>query len=327
MRTTRAGQLVAPGRMAFVEAPVEPLRDGDLLVQTRFASICGSDLHVVNHGVETAPELWVPGYPGHEGVGVVVESRAAGFAPGDEVLLVPPVPEARCFVERQRVKATSAIRLDGSLPPLDHVLMAQQLGTVVYAARQHPRDVAGRTVAVIGQGSAGMFWTWLLKRSGAAQAIVADRSPTRLAASVRFGADVLVDARADDLTEAVMDLTGGEGADLVVEAVGRRETLLQSVGLCRTGGLLFWFGLPDTDDPVPLDFRLFFRRKLTAVATYGAQSEPGLTSFRVAIEHIRRGEIDVAPLLTHVVPVEEIDRAFRLAEACADGVLKVSVSF
>ena len=104
-------------------------------------------------------------------------------------------------------------------------------------------------------------------------------------------------------------------------------TLLQSVGLCRTGGLLFWFGLPDTDDPVPLDFRLFFRRKLTAVATYGAQSEPGLTSFRVAIEHIRRGEIDVAPLLTHVVPVEEIDHAFRLAEASADGVLKVSVSF
>jgi L-iditol 2-dehydrogenase len=327
MRTTRAGQLVAPGRMAFVEAPVEPLRNGDLLVQSRFASICGSDLHVVNHGVETDPELWVPGYPGHEGVGQVVESRAAGFAPGDQVLLVPPMAEARCFAERQRVKATSAIRLDGSLPPLDHVLMAQQLGTVVYAARQHPRDVAGRTVAVIGQGSAGMFWTWLLKRSGAAQAIVADRSPTRLAASVRFGADVLVDARADDLTEAVMDLTGGEGADLVVEAVGRRETLLQSVGLCRTGGLLFWFGLPDTDDPVPLDFRLFFRRKLTAVATYGAQSEPGLTSFRVAIEHIRRGEIDVAPLLTHVVPVEEIDHAFRLAEASADGVLKVSVSF
>lgn len=327
MSTSRAGQLVAPGRMAFVEAPVEPLRDGDLLVQSRFASICGSDLHVVNHGVDTAPELWVPGYPGHEGVGVVVESRAAGFEPGDEVLLVPQVPEARCFAERQRVRASSAIRLDGTLPPLGQVLMAQQLGTVVYAARQHPRDVAGRTVAVIGQGSAGLFWSWLLKRSGAAQVIVADRSPTRLAASARFGADVPVDVRIDDLTDVVMDLTGGEGADLVVEAVGRRETLLQSVGLCRTGGLLFWFGLPDTDDPVLLDFRLFFRRKLTAVATYGAQGEPGLTSFRVALEHIRRGEIDVAPLLTHVVPVEEIDRAFRLADASVDGVLKVALSF
>jgi L-iditol 2-dehydrogenase len=324
---TRAGQIVGLGSVAFVEAPVEALRDGDLLVRTRYASICGSDLHVVNHGVQTEPTLWAPGYPGHEGVGEVVESRAAGFAPGDEVLLVPPVRESRCFAEWQRVRASSAVRLDGDLPPLDQVLMAQQLGTVVYAARQHPWDVAGRTVVVIGQGSAGMFWTWRLKRAGAARVIVADRSSSRLAAAVGFGADVAVDARVDDLTTAVMDLTAGEGADFVVEAVGRKETLLQSISLCRTGGQLYWFGLPDTNDPVPIDFRLFFRRKLTAFSMYGAQVEPGLVSFRVAVEHIRRGEIDVRPLLSHVVPVEEIDRAFRLADTCADGVLKVSVSF
>jgi L-iditol 2-dehydrogenase len=327
MGMTRAGQLVAPGRMAFVEAPVEPLRDGDLLVRTRYASICGSDLHVVNHGVETDPSLWAPGYPGHEGVGQVVESRAPGFAPGDDVLLVPPVPQSRCYAEWQRVRATSAIRLHDPQTPLDQLLMAQQLGTVLFAAAQHPCDVAGRTVAVIGQGSAGLFWTWALKRAGAARLIVADRSPARLAASAGFGSDVRVDVRTDDLTEAVLDLTGGEGAEVVVEAVGRRETLLQSIGLCRTGGRLFWFGLPDTNDLVPIDFRLFFRRKLSAFCTYGAQDEPGLVSFRRALEHIRRGEVDVRPLLSHVVPVEEIDRAFRLADSCEDGVLKVSVSF
>ena len=327
MRTTRAGRVHGRGRIACVEAPVEPLRDGDLLVRTRYASICGSDLHVVNHGVETDPSLWAAGYPGHEGVGEVLESRSAGFAPGDEVLLVPPVPEARCFAERQRVRAASAVKLKGRLPPLDQVLMAQQLGTVVFAARRHPWDVAGRTVAILGQGSAGLFWAWTLKRAGAAQVIVADRSPTRLAASPRFGADVAVDADQDDVTAAVRDLTGGEGADFVVEAVGRRETLLQSIGLCRTGGQLYWFGLPDTDDPVPIDFGLFFRRKLTAFSTYGAQGEPGLVSFRVALEYIRRGDIDVRPLLSHVLPVERIDEAFRLADTCEDGVLKVSVSF
>ena len=327
MGTTRAGQLVEPGRMAFVEAPVEPLRDGDLLVRTRYASICGSDLHVVNHGVDTAPELWAPGYPGHEGVGEVVESRAAGFAPGDPVLVVPPVPEARCFAEYQRVRATSVVELDGPLPPIEQVLMAQQLGTVLFASRQHPWDVAGRTIAVIGQGSAGLFWAWTLKRAGAAQVIVADRSPSRLAASAGFGADVTVDARTADFTEAVMDLTAGVGADAVVEAVGRRETLLQSIRLCRPGGQLCWFGLPDTNDVVPIDFQLFFRRKLTAFSTFGAQTEPGLVSFRVALQHIRRGEIDVRPLLSHVVPVEEIAHGFQLADACGEGVLKVSISF
>ena len=205
--------------------------------------------------------------------------------------------------------------------------MAQQLGTVLFAAAQHPFDVSGRTVAVIGQGSAGLSWTWLLKRAGAAQVIVADRSPARLAAAPGFGADVCVLAPAQDLSTAVMDHTGGEGADLVVEAVGRRTTLLASVGLCRTGGRLFWFGLPDTNDPVPIDFRLFFRRKLTAVSTYGAQNEPGLVSFRRALAHIRSGDIDVRPLLSHVLPIEEIEEAFRLADTRADGAIKVSVAF
>lgn len=327
MDTTRAGQLVEPGRMTVVEAPVEPLREGDLLVRSRYASICGSDLHIVRHGVETHPDLWVPGYPGHEGVGEVVESRADGFAAGDAVLMVPSVPEARCFAEYQRVRATSVIALEGSSAPIEQLLMAQQLGTVVYATRCHPWDVAGRTVAVIGQGSAGLFWTWALKRAGAAHVVVADRSPTRLAAAAGFGADTTVDARTDDLVDAVMDLTSGEGADAVVEAVGRRETLLQSILTCRTGGQLYWFGLPDTNDVVPIDFRTFFRRRLTAYSTYGAQREPGLVSFRTALQHIRRGEIDVRPLLSHVVAVEEIEHAFGLAEACEEGVLKVSIAF
>jgi threonine dehydrogenase-like Zn-dependent dehydrogenase len=234
------------------------------------------------------------------------------------VLVVPPVPHARCFAEWQRVRATSTVRLEGALPPLSEVLMAQQLGTVLFAARQHPWDVVGRTVVVIGQGSAGMFWAWSLKRAGAATVIVADRVSARLAASRHFGADVVVDVRADDLTAAVMDHTAGEGAE---------ETLLQSPALCRTGGRLYWFGLPDTNDPVPIDFRSFFRRKLSACSTYGAQAEPGLESFRLALEHIRRGEIDVRPLLTHFLPIEEIERAFQLADYCGDGALKVSISF
>ena len=162
---SRAGQVLELGRIVFVEALVEPLRDGDLLVRSRFASICGSDLHVVNHGVETDPVQWAPGYPGHEGVGEVVESRAPGFAAGDRVLVAPPVPQSRCFAEWQRVRAGSTVRLEGDLPPLAEVLMAQQLGTVLFAARTHPWHVAGRTVVVIGQGSAGMFWAWTIKRA------------------------------------------------------------------------------------------------------------------------------------------------------------------
>ena len=205
--------------------------------------------------------------------------------------------------------------------------MAQQLGTVLFAARQHPWDVAGRTVVVIGQGSAGLFWTWSLKRAGAARVIVADRSPTRLAASAGFGSDVRVDARTDDLTEAVMDLTGGEGADFVVEAVGRRETLLQSIGLCRTGRAAVLVRAarherPGADRlpavlPPQADGLLHLRR--------AGRAGPGVVP-PGARAH-RAGDVDVRPLLSHVLPVEEIAEAFRLAGACEDGVLKVSIAF
>lgn len=324
---TRAAQLVELGRMECVETQVEAPGEGDVLVHSRYASICGSDLHIVYDGIETSPELWAPGYPGHEGIGEVLESRRDGFVPGDLVLSVPDVPEARCFAETQRVRGGSLVRLDGDLPPIDQVLMAQQLGTVIFAMRQHPADVAGATVVVLGQGSAGLFWSFLLKRAGAARVIVADLSPSRLAASAGFGADVLLQPPRDDVASAVQDLTGGQGADYVVEAVGRRDSFLLTPRLVKPGGTVYWFGLPDSKAPIPMDFRMFFRRRLTAHTVYGAQGEAGLVSFRVAVEMIRRREIDVTPLLSHVLPIEDVGKAFDLAQERHEGALKVSLAF
>ena len=206
--------------------------------------------------------------------------------------------------------------------------MAQQLGTVIWALRKNPVDVVGRTVVVQGQGSAGLFFTYLLRRAGAATIITSDLSETRLEVSRLYGADEAVRADSGDLSQVVADLTGGRGADHVVEAVGRRETLLAAPSLARVGGTMLWFGLPDSEQPVPFDYRNFFRRKLTGWSTYGAQDEPGLSSFAAAADLIRRGEIDVNPLLTDMFPVEDIDEAFSLAhEPQGRATVKVSVEF
>lgn len=326
--TMRTGRLVEVGRVVFEEAPVEPPAEGELLVRSRFASICGSDLHGVIHGIELPPPPWPPGYPGHEGIGHVVESRAPGFAEGDLVLTVPVAAIGRCMAEYQRCAGTTAVKVDhDGGRSVGQLLMAQQLGTVIFALRRYPTDVAGRTVAVVGQGSAGLFFTYLLKRAGAARVVVADLSPARLAVARHFGADVTVDARTDDVVTAVRDLTGGLGADYVVEAVGSRATLAQSVELAAPDTKLLWFGLPDTRDPVSFSFAKFFRKRLTAQTVFGAQLEPGLTSFRVALDLITRGEIDVTPLLSHVLPVEDVERAFQLADSREENAIKVSVSF
>jgi L-iditol 2-dehydrogenase len=205
--------------------------------------------------------------------------------------------------------------------------MAQQLGTVIFALRRHPVDVVGKTVVILGQGSAGAFFTYLLRRAGAGQIIVSDLSAARLAFSRQLGADVALNPTEDDVRQAVRDATGGAGADYLVEAVGSKETLLQTVDLVRPDAEMLWFGLPDTRKPVPIDFSRFFGKRLTAYSIFGAQDEPGLVSFRRAADLIARRDIDVAPLLSHVLSIEQVDEAMAIAHDRRDNALKVSLSF
>lgn len=327
MEKMRAGRLVAPGTMACETVEVRPPDEGEVVVRTAFASICGSDLHSIFLELQPRDYPMPPGYPGHEGVGEVVESRHPDLAPGDRVLTAPFASVGTCFNEYQTLPGIQCVRLPDDGTPLDRLLMAQQLGTVIWALRQRPVDVTGATVVVIGQGSAGIFFTQLLRLRGAATVITSDLSAARRRLSARVGADVVVDPATDDLAAVVADRTGGEGARYVVEAVGARDTLLQSTALPQVEGHLLWFGLPDTNEPVLIDFRSFFRKRLTAHATYNAQSEPKLASFAAAVGMISRGVVDVDGLVSHVLPIEEIDRAMRLAHDRTDDALKVSIRF
>jgi L-iditol 2-dehydrogenase len=320
----KAARWIGAGRVVCEDAPVPSVADGEILVRTAYASICGSDLHVVF--LDAPPQPGPAGYPGHESTGEVVESRCPGFEPGDCVLTVPHAAAGRCLAEFQSLPGSACIRLPAAAR-LNHLLMAQQLGTVVYALRGNPLDLIGKDAVVIGQGSAGAFFTFLLKRAGAARVLVSDKSPARLAYARQLGADLAVDAGAVDFRSAVLEATGGQGASVVVEAVGSRETFPLSLELAADGATVVWFGLPEGAGDYMFSFNEFFRRRLTAYSTFGAQGEPGLESFRYAVRMIADGAIDVAPLLSHMLPIEEVDEAFRVAHERTDNALKVSIKF
>jgi L-iditol 2-dehydrogenase len=320
----KAARWVDVGRVVCEEAPLPSPAEGEILVRTAYTSICGSDLHSVF--LEAPPQPGIAGYPGHESVGEVVESRCPGFEPGDRVLTVPHFADGRCMAEYQALPGSACIRLPDTAP-LSHLLMAQQLGTVVFALRQRPLDVIGKDAAVIGQGSAGAFFTFLLKRAGAARVLVSDKSPARLGYSQQLGADIAVDASAADFRSAVLEATGGQGAGLVVEAVGSRETFPLSLELAADRGTVVWFGLPEGAGAYPFSFGEFFRRRLTAYSTWDAQGEPRLESFRYAVRLIAGGAIDVAPLLSHMLPIDRVDEAYRTAYERTGNALKVSVRF
>lgn len=325
--TMKAAQFVGVGQMDVVDAPIRPPGEGELLVRSHSGSICGSDLHKVFDAWELDQDFpFPPGFPGHEGVGHVVESRDERFAEGDAVLCAPVANVGATFAEYQTIPGWSCVKLPESDLDLNELLMAQQLGTVIFALRQHPADVIGKNVVVMGQGSAGLFFTWLLKRAGAGQIITCDKSDARLEQSRAYGADHAINVETDNIRSVVNDLTNGRGAEYLVEAVGRRDSLLQTPQLVGMDAEMLWFGLPDSNEPVQMDFSQFFRKRLKTASTYGAQSEADLASFQTAVDFIARGEISVANLVSHVLPLDQIQDAMLMAHERSDNCLKVSVS-
>ena len=316
VRQIRCEEIDAPGP--------EP---GKVLVETRLASICGSDLHVVYMGYTGyASDFPLPhGHPGHEGLGEVVDSGGTAFEVGEMVLTVPNISIAKTFAGLQLLNPRYLARLPVDAPE-SHLLMAQQLGTVVFSCERLP-DVEGATVVVIGQGSAGLFHDFMLKRLGVERIIAVEPIKARRDLGPSFGADVMVDVTGERATEAVLDLTGGNGADLVVEAVGSVETLNQAMAMAKVWGRVQAFGLPPSTGRLPFDWDSFFRRRLTLNSTFGSQDEPGLPAVHQALDYIASGEIDVGPVVSHTMPIEQVHDAFELADSRQDGVVKVSLSF
>ena len=312
-------------RIRCDEIPIPEPTPGKVLVRTSLASICGSDLHIVYMGWNAHEFPLAHGYPGHEGVGEVIDAGGTDFSPGDLVLTVPNIWVSRVFAEYQLIDPQFLLELPSEVPQ-GHLLMAQQLGTVVFGCRRLP-SLLGQTVAVIGQGSVGLFHDFMLRRLGAHRIIAIEPVAERLDAGRALGIDEAIDVTGQKATEAVLDLTKGEGADLVIEAVGSVETLNQALRIARPLGRVAVFGLPPTMERVPFDWDTFFRRRLDLHTVFGAQDEPGLPAFRLAVDFITRGEIDMAPFVTHQLPIAEVQEAFDLAHSKEDGALKVSLTF
>ena len=307
------------------EIPIPELESGKVLVRTNLASICGSDLHIVYMGWN-AREFPLPhGHPGHEGIGVVVDGGGTEFPHGDLVLTAPSFWVAKVFAGYQLIDPKYLLRLPNDVPEA-HLLMAQQLGTVIFGCRRLP-SLLGKTVAVIGQGSVGLFHDFMLRRMGAHRIIAIEPVPQRLAAGRAMGIDEAIDVTGRRATQTVLDLTNGQGADLVIEAVGSVETLNQALQMAREQGRVAVFGLPPTMDRVPFDWDTFFRKRLNMHAVHGAQDEPGLPDFRLAVDFITRGEIDMSPFVTHQFPITQVQEALDLADSKEDGALKVSLTF
>lgn len=291
-----------------------------------WASICGSDLHAVYEGRLHPEGPLQPGYPGHEGVGVVVESRSERFRVGEVVLTLPRGELGGCFAEYQLLDDLHALHLPGGVDP-KHLMMAQQYGTVLYAWKNFwsPEQPARRTgtAVVHGAGSAGLFFVQEAFRSGFERVICSDLNDGRLAVARQLGART-VQVPAGDLSAVVDDLTGGLGADLVVDAVGTnaiRNACLHQVARLGVVGL---YGL-STPHVEPIDTHQAFSRCARLQFSVSAQSEPGLLSFREALRRIAADEVRVDYCVGPTYELSEVAEAIRCAAEQGRGDVKITV--
>jgi alcohol dehydrogenase len=336
-------------RLETVPEPV-PRDPEDAIVRVTTASICGSDLHVL-HGL--MPQMNDGAIIGHEFVGVVdfVGSAVAGFKPGDRVVGPAAVWCGHCRACRKGLLSAcenGAIfgngplfgNLDGAqadyvrvpfadvtlhhIPdglPDERVIFAGDILPTGYSAvaglAPGSRSVrAGDTVVIFGAGPVGLCAVASAKVFDPARIIVVDMEEYRLEMANRLGADLVIDASREDVRKLVKEATDGWGADYVVEAVGKQETLNNAVAVSAPGGVVSVVGV--FQQPVSVNAPRMLAKNLTLTIGMG-----DLGRIQELIDLIAAGRLDLTPLITHRLPLADAIEAYAIFEKRTDGAVKV----
>jgi L-iditol 2-dehydrogenase len=317
----KAVQVVARGKAEFVDVPVPKLRPGHVLVRTRRLSLCGSDIRMLHFAPDDAYPF-PPGTTGHEMVGVIeaIDSPESPLRVGDAVLTLAPSHQA--MAEYFLAPLEHVIPLPSGIS-VEHLLQAQQLGTVLFACKLLP-NLKDKTVAVIGQGSAGLFFNFQLKQLGAARVIALDTESFRLDRSLNFGATHSIHNAGFDPCEAIRQINSGELADVVVEAAGDVPAINLAIDLVRKGGDILYFGYP-RGQTIPFNFDVLFHKCCRAQTIVGATVEPNQASTRKAVDLVATRQIDVSQLITHRVPFADVVEAYELHRTRGDRCLKIVI--
>jgi len=317
----KAVQVVARGKAQFVDVPIPRIRPGCALIRTRRLSLCGSDIRMLHFAPQDAYPF-PAGTTGHEMVGVVEEIDAPDSAirVGNTVLALAP--------NHQAMADYFLAPIDHVLPlpsgiSIEHLLQAQQLGTVLFACQFLP-NLTNKSVAVIGQGSAGLFFNFQLKQMGARHVIALDLEAFRLERSTVFGATHTIHNAVVEPCQAIRQINGGELVDVVIEAAGDVSAINLAIDLVRKGGDILYFGYP-RGQIIPFNFDALFHKCCRAQTIVGATVEPKQASTRKAIDLIAKRQIDVSRLITHRFRFADVVDAYELHRTRGDGCVKIVI--
>jgi 2-desacetyl-2-hydroxyethyl bacteriochlorophyllide A dehydrogenase len=324
-----------PRELTVVDLPLPPLAPDEVRLRVERSGICGSDVASWRGDWPTAV---VPSVKGHEVCGTVTEIGAAvsGVLPG---MLVAVRPIRGCGVCRSCARGAynrcgdwsmyglqrpggwadeMVVRQDHArpLPPgvtADQAVLTEPLAVVTHAFGL-AGSLRGASVAILGAGTLGLLAIQAARLLGATSVYATGRQDRKLALAERFGARV-GDARTEDVVAA--GLARGGPFDVVLDCIGSSEALNQGLRLAAAGGTVLLVAGPH-HPTLELDYVEFRAREVSLIASriYGAD-------FDDAIALLGRGELDLAPLITHRFDVEHAPEAVAFADANRADAIKV----
>jgi len=333
-----------PGERSWTDVEDPKIMDPrDAVIRVDAVTICGTDLHILGGDV---PAVTPGRILGHEAVGTVVDTGSAvsGLAEGDRVLASCISACGTCEYCRQGhygqcrggggwilghttdgVQAEyarlpfaelSTYRLPETVSDEAAVLLADILPTSYEVGVLNGQIRPGDTVVIVGAGPIGLAAILTARLYSPSQIIVIDKAPARLVAAREFGAHVALTPDGDPL-ETVQDLTGGLGADVVIEAVGTPAAFELCATLVRPGGRLANIGVHGK--PVVLHLEDLWIRNITiTTGLVDSYSTPTL------LRMVGAGQLDVSQMVTHRFGLDEFMAAYDVfADPAASGALKV----
>ena len=314
----RASVVAGPGRVEVEHLVVPEPGPGEVRIRLEGCGVCGSNLALW----EGRPWFQYPspaGAPGHEGWGIVDAVGAGVFAltPGQRVAAL----SYRAYAEYDIAAAAAVVPLPERLS--NTPFPGEPLGCAINIFRRSDIS-ADHTVAIIGIGFLGALLTRLASQS-CSRVIAISRRPFALNLAREMGADVTIPMEDHgEIIRQVQDLTGGQGADRVLEVVGTQWPLDLAGELTRVRGRLIIAGYHQ-DGARQVNMQLWNWRGLDVINAHERDPAIYVEGIRGAVETVANGILDPARLYTHSFDLDQLDQAFEMMCQRPDGFLKALV--
>lgn len=312
-------------------APVPAIGPHDVLLKVRATSVCGTDTHIYNWDYWASHRLHPPIIFGHEVCGTVVEvgRDVAGLAPGDFVSVESHIPCGHCpqcqtgqrhicrnlkilgvdvqgtFAEYVAVPDVCAWKNPPDLKAEVASIM-EPLGNAVYATLVEP--VTGKRVVILGGGPIGLWAIGVAKAAGARQVLMTIKQEYSRGLAEAMGADQVFHVDEVDPVKSILDATEGHGADVVLEMSGAPAAFRQGFDVLTKGGRFTAFGIPPGKVEIDFSNDVIFK----GARIIGINGRLMFDTWVQMAGMLESGALDPTPVITHTLPLEEIEHAIRM---------------